>query len=141
MVSAAEAPLVQYLLSSPGVALMGFTQAEAYSRRFPFLHGTVLPRGLVDLAADTPSADVPLLAATASLVVRADLHPALMQLLLQAAHEAHGGSGWFHRPGEYPNATVTEWPLAPEAERFYRNGPPWLQHRLPFWLANFLDRM
>ena len=32
-------------------------------------------------------------------------------------------------------------PLAPEAERFYRNGPPWLQRYLPFWLANLIDRM
>jgi hypothetical protein len=73
--------------------------------------------------------------------VRSDLHPALMQLLLQAARDAHGGAGWFSRPGEFPNAGVAEWPLATEAERYYRSGPPWLQRYLPFWLANFIDRM
>jgi len=32
-------------------------------------------------------------------------------------------------------------PLAKEAERYYRNGPPLLQRYLPFWLANLIDRM
>ncbi len=141
MVSAADAPLVQYLLNTPGIALFDFSQSEAYARRFPFLHPLVLPRGVVDLAADQPPQDVHLVAATASLVARDDLHPALVQLLLQAARQVHGQAGWFARSGEFPNAAAAELPLAPEAERFYRDGPPWLQRYLPFWLANFFDRM
>ncbi|MCW5631844.1 MAG: C4-dicarboxylate ABC transporter substrate-binding protein [Rubrivivax sp.] len=144
MVSAADAPLVQYLLRTPGMRLFDFAQAEAYARRFPFLRPVVLPRGVVDLANDLPPADVHLLATTASLVVREDLHPALMELLLQAAKAAHGGPGvapWFNRSDVFPNAEATEWPLAREAERFHRSGPPWLQRYLPFWLANFVDRM
>ena len=82
-----------------------------------------------------------MVAATASLVARHDLHPALVQLLVQAARQAHGQPGWFNRSGEFPNPGVTDLPLSPEAERFYRSGPPWLQHYLPFWLANFIDRM
>ncbi len=141
MVAAAEAPLVQYLLQTPGVVLMPFPQAEAYARRFPFLRALVLPRGVIDLAADRPPVDVPLVAATASLVVREDLHPALVQLLVQAAQRAHGEAGWFNRAGEFPNPSASDLPLSPEAQRFYRNGLPWLQRYLPFWLANFIDRM
>jgi hypothetical protein len=123
------------------VALFHWNQADALSRQFPFLQAQVLPRGLIDLAADRPPLDVHLVAATASLVVRADLHPALMQLLLQAAQAAHAPPGWFHRSGQFPNADPGEWTLAPEAERQYRSGAPWLQRYLPFWLANFLERM
>lgn len=141
MVAAADAPLVQYLLHTPGVALMPFDQREAYVRRFPFLQPVTLPRGLVDLAADRPPADVPLVAATASLVARADLHPTLVQLLVQVARQVHGGAGWFQAAGELPSAASGELPLAPEAERFYRDGQPWLQRYLPFWLATFVDRM
>ena len=100
-----------------------------------------MPRGVIDLATDRPPLDVPLVAATASLVVREDLHPALVQLLVQAAHKAHGEAGWFSVAGEFPNPSATDLPLAPEAARFYRNGQPWLQRYLPFWLANFIDRM
>jgi TRAP-type uncharacterized transport system substrate-binding protein len=141
MVSAADAPLVQYLLRTPGVALFDFAQSEAYARRFAVLTPQRLPRGVVDLAADLPAADVRLVAATASLVVRADLHPALQQLLVQTAGAVHTGGGWFARPGEYPNAEASEFPLADEAARHYRSGPPWLQRHLPFWLANVVDRM
>ena len=31
--------------------------------------------------------------------------------------------------------------MATEAQRVYRNGTPWLQRYLPFWLANLADRM
>ena len=141
LVSAPDAPLVQYLLRTPGVRLFDFVQAEAYARRFPFLRATTLPRGVVDLALDDPPQDVHLVAANASLLVRADLHPALMQLLVQAAQQVHGEPGWFNAAGELPNAATDEWPLAAEAERFYRDGRPWLQRYLPFWLANFIDRM
>lgn len=141
MVSAADAPLVQYLLRAPGVRLLGFEQADAYARRFAFLQALVLPRGVVDLARDEPARDLQLIATNASLVARSDLHPALVQLLVQAAKQAHGAAGWLHAAGDFPQATSAEWPLAPEAERLARSGPPWLQRHLPFWLANFVDRM
>jgi hypothetical protein len=141
LVSAADAPLLQYLLHTPGVQPFDFGQAQAYARRFPGLQPLLLPRGVVDLAKDQPRRDLHLVGATASLVARADLHPALVQLLLQTAHQVHGGAGWFHRGGQFPNADTDHWPLAPEAERYHRSGPPWLQRALPFWLANFVDRM
>jgi hypothetical protein len=82
-----------------------------------------------------------MVAATCSLVVREDLHPALAQLFVQAAGRIHGGGGWISRPGQFPSAQGSEFPLAREAERYYRNGPPLLQRYLPFWLANLVDRM
>lgn len=139
--SAPEAALVQMLLQTPGIRLFDFPQAEAYSRRFPFLSNVVLPRGVVDLAADMPGANIRLIAPTATLVAREDLHPALVQLFVQSARTIHGGAGWFQRKGTFPSIENTERPLAAEAERFYRNGPPLLQRYLPFWMANLVDRM
>lgn len=141
LVSAADAPMVKYLLQTPHVQLLDFTQAQAYARRFAFLRALTLPRGVIDLAADRPKLDQQLVATTTSLVVRDDLHPALVQLLVQAATQAHGDAGWFSQAGEFPNPAATEFSLAPEAARFYRDGLPWLQRYLPFWLANFIDRM
>ena len=141
LASAPEAAIVQMLLQTPGIALFDFAQAEAYTRRLGFLSAVTLPRGVVDLAGDKPAADVRMVAPTATLVVRQGLHPALAQLFVQAAREVHGESGWFQRKGDFPNARDGERSLAPEAERFYRNGVPWLQRYLPFWLANLIDRM
>jgi TRAP-type uncharacterized transport system substrate-binding protein len=140
-VSAPESLMVQMLLQTPGIKLFNFDQAEAYARRFPFMSPALLPRGVVDLAKDLPPADVHLVAPTAALAAKSGTHPALIQLFVQASQAIHGEAGWFQRKGEFPSAKNTEWPLSKEAERFYRNGPPLLQHYLPFWLANLVDRM
>lgn len=139
--SAPESLMVQMLLQTPGVKLFDFAQAEAYSRRFSFMSPVLLPRGVVDLAKDEPPTDVHLVAPTATLVARESLHPALVQLFVQAARQVHGEAGWFQRKGEFPSIANTERPLAKEAERYYRNGPPFLQRYMPFWAANLVDRM
>ena len=139
--SAPEAPMVQMLLQTPGIRLLEFPEAEAYARRFPFLGPVTLPQGIADLAHNVPAHDVPLIAATTSLVARNGTHPALEQLFVQAAAKIHGGAGWISRAGRFPTPEGTEFPLAAEAARFYRNGPPLLQRYLPFWLANLIDRM
>jgi len=141
IVSAPEAAMVQMLLQTPGIRLFDVAQAEAYARRLPFLSAVTLPRGVVDLAQDLPPADVHLVAPTATLLARRDLHPALVQLFVQTAQQVHGAPGWFQHKGEFPNAADAERPLADEAARFYRQGTPWLQRYLPFWLANLADRM
>ena len=139
--AAPESLMVQMLLQTPGVKLFEFAQAEAYARRLAFLRAVELPRGVVDLARDLPAHDVPLVAATTTLAARAGTHPALLQLFVQAAHDIHGGTGWLAQAGQFPSPQNTELPLAKEAERYYRNGPPLLQRYLPFWLANLIDRM
>jgi len=139
--SAPESLMVQMLLQTPGVKLFSFAQADAYSRRFPFISPVTLPRGIVDLAGDLPPADVRLVAPTATLVARKGTHPALIQLFVQAAHTIHSEAGWFQHKGDFPTIKNTERPIAAEAQRFYTAGVPVLQRFLPFWLANLIDRM
>lgn len=139
--SAPDAPLIQMLLQTPGIRLFDFAQAEAYTRRFPFLSHVVLPRGIVDLGRDIPPKDYHLIAPTATLVAREDLHPALIDLFVQAAADIHGGAGWFRKKGDFPTASYTEIPVSPAAQKFYKGGPPLLQRYLPFWLANLFERM
>ena len=139
--SAPEAPLIQMLLQTPGIRLFNFSQAEAYTRRLPFLTHVVLPRGIVDLGRDIPAQDYHLIAPTATLVAREDLHPALVDLFVKAAGEIHGGAGWFQQQGQFPSPKYTEIPVADEAAKYYRDGPPLLQRYMSFWLANLFDRL
>ena len=138
---AAESPLVQMLLQTPGIRLFDFSQAEAYARRLSFLSHVILPRGIVALGRDLPAQDYHLVSTTATLVAREGAHPALVRLMVQAAADIHGGASWFRRAGEFPNAMYSEIPVADEAIRHYRNGRPLLQQYLPFWVANLIDRM
>ena len=139
--SAPESLMVQMLLQTPGVKLMDFAQSEAYSRRFPFLSPAVLPRGVVDLAADIPPQDVRLLAPTTTLLTRTGTHPALLQLFALAGNDIHGSAGWFKQAREYPKLAQNEVPISAEAERSIRNDKPFLQRYLPFWVANLVERM
>jgi TRAP transporter TAXI family solute receptor len=139
--SAPESLMVQMLLQTPGIKLMNFAQSEAYSRRLPFLTPAVLPRGVVDLAADVPPRDVRLFASTTALLARESTHPALVQLFSDASLNLHGGAGWFNRAHEFPNTRTSEFPIAAQAERTIRSGAPMLQRYLPFWLANLVERM
>ncbi|QNA88155.1 ABC transporter substrate-binding protein [Massilia sp. Dwa41.01b] len=139
--SAPEAPLIQMLLQTPGIRLFNFSQAEAYTRRLPFLTHVTLPRGIVDLGRDIPSQDYHLIAPTATLVAREDLHPALVDLFVKAAGEIHGGAGWFQQQGQFPSPKFTEIPVSEEAAKYYRDGPPLLQRYMRFWLANLFERL
>lgn len=139
--SAPEALLIQMLLQTPGIELFNFTQAEAYARKLPFLSHVVLPRGIVNFGRDLPARDYHLIAPTATLVAREDLHPALVELFVQAAGKIHGNAGWFQQQGQFPSARYTEIPVAAGAAKYYKDGPPLLQRYMRFWLANFFDRM
>ncbi len=139
--SGPDALMVQMLLQTPGIKLFDFAQAEAYTRRLPFMSHVVLPRGIVDVGRDLPSQDYHLIAPTATLVARHDLHPALIDLFVQAASQIHGGTGWFQQQGQFPSERYTEIPVSREAAKFYKDGPPLLQRYMTFWLANFFDRM
>jgi TRAP transporter TAXI family solute receptor len=138
---ATDSALVMELINAPGIRLMSLSQAEAYTRLFPHLSHVVLPKGIVNPSKRSPSADIHLLAPTANLLVRKDLHPALVYLLLKAAVEIHGGAGGVHRAGEFPSAKAQDYRMSEQAQRFYRSGGSWLYGYLPFWAATFIDRM
>lgn len=141
VVGPTQSAAVWSLLYADGVRLMSLAQADAYTRQLPYLSKIVLPRGAVDLSRDLPGADVTLVAAMASVLVREDMHPALVDLLMQAATEAHGGPGVFQKPGEFPHAATGAFALSKEAERYYKSGKPFLQRYLPFWAATLIDRL
>lgn len=141
-VAAAETPLIQGMLRDTRLGIMSVAQADALTRLFPYLTKVVLPQGVVNLESNIPSRDIILVAAVASLVVRDDLHPALVSQLAQAATEVHGGTAnWFQRAGQFPTATDSAFPMSPDAVRLYKSGPPFLQRYLPFWVANLVERM
>jgi len=141
IIAAESAPVVQVLIRSPGIKLMSFAQDRAYQRRFPFLTKLTFPRGVADLVRDFPPEDIKVLAPTANLIIRDDLHPALQTLLLRTASEVHGKSGFFQDAGEFPAYMDQMLPLSPDAARYFKSGPPFLQRYLPFWLAVLVDRL
>jgi TRAP-type uncharacterized transport system substrate-binding protein len=140
-VSTHHAPYVIKLIDSKSVKLMGIPRAEAYAFLYHYLYLLRVPEGAIDFEANIPSRDLTLVAPTTQLVARSDLHPALVNLLMQAAEEVHESGTEFERRGEFPSPKYLDFELSEEAERYYESGPPFLQRYLPFWVANFLTRM
>ena len=139
--SAENHQFVVELLRAKDIKLMSLSQAEAYSRLFPDLSHVILPRGVISPVKRSPPSDVHILSPTTNLIVRKDLHPALVYLLLKASGEIHGGAGWFNRAGEFPNLNKQDDPISEQAQRFYKSGGSPLYAYLPFWAATFIDRM
>jgi TRAP transporter TAXI family solute receptor len=128
------------LIWTPGVRLFDFTQAEAYSRRYPYLNKLVIPMGAFDFGRNVPASDVHLVAPTVELVARDTLHPALSDLLIEAAREVHGQATLLQRAGEFPAPVENEFRLSDDARRYYTSGKKLLYRNLPFWLATLVDR-
>ena len=139
--STVDNALVQELLRAEGIKLMNFRQAEAYTRRFPALSRVVLPEGILDFSKKKPATDIHLLATTTNLIVRKNLHPAMMYLLLDAAMDIHGNAGWVNKADEFPSPKSQDFPLSDIAERFYKSGRPFLLDYLPSGMAAYIDRM
>jgi TRAP transporter TAXI family solute receptor len=136
-----RSPYLHQLRKSKSITLMGLQRAEAYALRYHYLHVLKLPEGVIDFQANVPPRDLNLVAPSTQLVARSDLHPALIELFLQTAKEVHESGGGFERRGEFPAPKYLDFELSKEAKRFYQSGPPFLQRYLPFWVANFLNRM
>ena len=139
-VTARPQPQLDPLLRDKRVRLMSFAQADAFAQRFRFLSKVILPEGRLDLAANVPATDVTLLAPAATLVARADLHPAIIDRLIQAAVEVHGGGQLFAEPGRFPSPRFVDLPISPDAERYLRLGPTFFRRHLPFWAATMVER-
>ncbi|MFO1398831.1 MAG: TAXI family TRAP transporter solute-binding subunit [Burkholderiales bacterium] len=131
---------VQHALHDPRVRLMTLQRAPAYARRFPYITRLTLPAGTIDLAKDIPAADVELIGTKAMLVARTSLHPALVNLLLEAVRDEHDDQGHFEAAGEFPNVTQVDIPVSPDAQRHHRLGQSFLYRTLPFWVATFVER-
>lgn len=140
LVVSPKSKVIGELLDEPDIKLMSFKQADAYNRLFPYLSKVVLPAGVIDLRKQVPEHDVTLLAAQAVLVAMKDTHPAIVGLMVEAAKNVHKEGGIFQRVEEFPKPYDPEYPMQEDAERLYKQGPPFLQRFLPFWLANFIER-
>ena len=140
LVGGSNAPSVESLLNNPNVRLMNFSSADAFMRVFPDLVRLVLPKGVVQLDPPNPPDDVTLIGTTAKVLIRDDLHPAIIQLLAQTLKEEHSGAGLFQRSGDFPAIDDPEYAVPSVAVEYYRNGPSLLARYLPLWTTAYAQR-
>ncbi|BDT75759.1 TAXI family TRAP transporter solute-binding subunit [Polynucleobacter sp. KF022] len=140
IVAAAEAPILRKFYSIPGVRLMNFDQADAYTRNLPYLSKVTVPRGLLSIQYDQPRQDIQVMAATATLVAHNNVSPALISLLLGASYDILKSYSRLQKTGEFPSGTGLDFPLDVDAEIYLKDGPSFLHRHLPFWTAVWAGR-
>jgi len=140
LVSAAEAPIMKSFYETADIRLMNFEQADAYAHLFPFLSKVTVPRGIVSIANDLPRRDIQVLAATATLVGKDDVSPAMVTLLLGETYDVLKTYSYLQRPGEFPSGSGLDFPLQIDAEIYLKDGPSLLHRYFPFWTAVWVGR-
>lgn len=141
LVDGFDSPNVQKLIRNPDIRLTSFVRADAYTRLLPYFEEVSVPMGGFDLGKNIPDHPIQLISTTTNLLVDDRLHPAIQVLFLEAAQEINGAKSYFSKAGQFPVYINTEAPLSNEAKFFYEKGTPTLMKYLPFWLAEFLERM
>ena len=127
-------------LTDPALELVNLAQADAYPQRLSFITRRTLHAGAVEFVPLTPPRDTALLATKAMLVARDDIHPAIVNLLLEVIRDAHNDRGYFEMPNEFPNTELVDIRVSPDAVRHHRFGPSLLYRYMPFWAATVLER-
>lgn len=128
------------LLHTPDIHLFSFVQADGYTRRINYLNKLELPKGALDFGKNIPAEDLYLIGPTVELIARSSLHPALSDLLLEAAREVHSTPGIFKKRGEFPAPLEHEFRISPDASRYYASGKSFLYRTFPFWVASLIAR-
>jgi len=131
---------IRAMLHAPGIRLYDFPQADAYVRRFPYVSKLTIPAGAFDLGANLPPKPMSMIAPTVELLSHADLHPALSDLLIEAALEVHGRASLLQNAGQFPTPQIHSFPISTEAARYYKSGRSFAYRYLPFWLASLFTR-
>jgi TRAP transporter TAXI family solute receptor len=137
----ANAPVIKTLFSDPNIHLMNISQTEALTKILPYLVQLKLPEGVINFGGSIPRTDVSLVGTTNAVIVRKDLHPQIIYLLLQAMVEEHKKAGLFERAEEFPAPLDSEFVVAESAIDFYKNGSSFLYRSLPFWMVTHVQRL
>jgi len=135
-----DTPFVRDALNDPALKLMSLPRAEAYAHRWPHISRLTLSEGTIDLERNVPQQQVSLIGTKAMLAARDGLHPALINLLVDAAREIHAEQDEFKAAGEFPNTAPIDLRVSLHADNYRRYGASAFYNYLPFWVAAFLER-
>jgi TRAP transporter TAXI family solute receptor len=142
MIAPPSDDLVTRLINNPDIRLISFERAAGYSQKLPFLSQIKLNEGVLNMELNQPEQNITLIAPVAQLVTRTDFNGSLKYLLASATMHIHENeTSLLSTKGTFPTLRYTDFPIADQAQRFFKDGLPALQRFLPFWLADMVNRM
>jgi uncharacterized protein len=140
LVSSPAADVVQDLLRDPETRVMTFARHRAYSKRLSYLAAVELDQGVISLAHNLPRENLILLAPTATLVTRENVHPRVIERFMKAATHVFGPGNLIDAAGDFPSGASLELPQHVAARGFMLDGESWVSRNLPFWAVRLFSR-
>lgn len=140
-ITSLDLPWVESLFTDPNLRVTNFTLAEAFSRYYRFLQPIRIPAGLINLRDEIPPDDTNVIATTASLVAKPDVHSALIPLLISSLREQLYQGGLLADPERFPSSHGVEAPLAEAALHYFEQGPSFFYRWLPYRYAHAATRL
>ncbi|WP_196223380.1 TAXI family TRAP transporter solute-binding subunit [Roseibium sp. RKSG952] len=136
-----EAPYLQDAYHEPDLRVLELDHVQAISRRLSHATVVTVPTGGMSLEPVHPPRPVDLIALEARLVVRPDLHPALVNRLTMAAIELYHQQGIITNSGEFPSIEGTGLTVNNTARQLILDGPSTWHNWLPYWVAAQINRV
>lgn len=138
-VAPVNAPYLAALFDSPAVGLVQLDHIDAIASRLQ-ADVTILPSGAASMLPPRPAQPVALVVTTAQIVASANLHPSLVDRLVEAAREVHAAQNVITPARRFPARNGGSPPMDPYAEKLIENGPSSLQEYLPYWVVAQINR-
>ncbi len=134
-VAPTSAPYLQTLIHDPRFSLASIRDSEAVARNLSFVARTDIPRSGFNYAAELPRQTVDLVAMVGRIVVQPDLHPALIDRLINAARIVHSDRDLITDANRFPTSDVPDMPVNAQAVNQLSGPPSPLYRFLPYWIA------
>jgi len=141
LVGAMSSLNVQEVSQLPGVQMYNFVLAPAYTKRFQYLDPVTLPAGTFNLHPVVPKQDVQMIATTLDILITDKMHPALQLLFMEATTDFERKRVSYFAPGKFPAYVDTRVPESDVAQRYFKEGSPFLWGYVPFWVASLFDEV
>ena len=135
-----SAPYLEPLLSDDRTVLAQVDHITALSRRTPQSVLVDVPSGAFALDPPLPPRDRQLLGLVARIAARPDLHPAVVDRLVEAARIVHGPGDVITPEGQFPTMDNTSLPQDRYARDLIAAGPSPLGAFLPYWVVAQISR-
>jgi uncharacterized protein len=136
-VISARNPTVKELLQVEQLQLMSFDRRAAYALNFPYLIQVTLPQGVIDLQRNLPREDKHLLAPATLLASRENLHPRVVEQILEAARTVHPGANLLEPRISFPSQEGMDLPMHPAATRYLESGESLLARLVPYSITRY----
>jgi TRAP-type uncharacterized transport system substrate-binding protein len=128
-------------LRNPNFGILNMVKAHAYPSRIKTSKVVEIPRATFNLQNNIPPQDIKTIGVSAELVAQKGINPAITGLILAVISKTQSSRSIFQKENEYPNDRELTFSQNEDSERYFRNGPSFLNKYLPFWAAVWGDRI